>query len=460
MRRAPVRRTSAPLAAARSTSSGRQVASLRAFWSLAALAVTASLGCVQPALTNRAGRSAPGASGGFDFVARWERGRCAPTALSCRITPPTVAAADMFPADAHADVARVVPDSADSTTDSADAPVSAAPVRQLKVLTFNLWTVELPVPRFVYQVSRDIDSRLRLLPQKVLETGADILIFQEVWRDARKRDLIERFRQLGYRYSIRSKDDGGAFERGAIGNGLLIISRYPLSPERDLLRFSKYTRGYEYFARKGAIKTSVSIPGLGWIDLVDAHMGAVATEKANGRPDHFNGHDLSVLADQVRELVRFISRSASSGIVLAAMDMNAHYQVLEHGSYQASFAPEYTMLTCAGLGVVTRVVSTDCLGLKDTFRAVHGFESTPSWTYDTHSNRYAGDGMFAVEPPGVLDYIFVNENPKLVPVSSEIVFKERPADADGRTIGLGPRMRVPEHLSDHYGVLTTFAIRN
>ncbi len=350
---------------------------------------------------------------------------------------------------------RVAPDSTGAFPCDDEAP----PARRLKLLTFNLWTIELPVPRFVFEDSKDIDSRLQLLPEKVLQTGADILVFQEVWREQRKVYLIERFRKLGYPYSIHNRAHGGLLERGALGNGLLIISKYPLSEEPRLLRFSRYTRAIEYFARKGAIKTSVSVPGLGWVDLVDAHLGSIGTEKTNGRADHFNGHNLSILSHQVRELIRFITRSKSSGIVLAAMDINTHYQTLAHGSYQATFAPEYAMLTCAGLTPAARASADSCLGLVDTFRRIHGFETEPAWTYDTRSNRYAGNGVFADEPPGVLDYIFVNDNPRLVPVSSEVVFKERPTEMDRTAVRLDARTRLPAQVSDHYGVLTTFDIR-
>jgi hypothetical protein len=334
-----------------------------------------------------------------------------------------------------------------------------APARRLKLLTFNLWSIELPAPLSAFQDSRDIDSRLALLPEKVLETGADILVFQEVWRDERKVELIRRFRAVGFPYSIRSTPDTGVLDRGALGNGLLIVSKYPLSPDSKLLRFSKYTRAIEFFGRKGAIKTSVSIPGLGWVDLVDAHLGSISTEKKDGHADHFNAHNLSILSHQVRELTRFISGTTSSGIVLAAMDINTHYHVLAHGSYQSAFAPEYTMLTCTGRAPGVRASADSCLGLVDTFRRIHGFETEPAWTYDTKSNRYARGGVFADEPPGVLDYIFVNDNPRLVPVSSEIVFKERPTDRNGIAVGLDAARRLPAQISDHYGVLTTFEIR-
>jgi endonuclease/exonuclease/phosphatase family metal-dependent hydrolase len=330
--------------------------------------------------------------------------------------------------------------------------------RTLRVLTLNMWAVELPVPRFIKEVSKDIDGRFALLPAKVLETGADVLVFQEVWRDRRKAELIDRFRMLGFPYAAFGNPGAGALQRGMYGNGLLVISRYPLQAA-SVLRFTKFTRGDEYFTYKGAIKTFVTLPGMGRVEIVDAHLGAVDTELAEGRPDHFNAAQVAVQEEQLGELARFIAADRAHGALVAAMDMNAHYEVFRKGRYEPFFAPAYSMMTCAGERAGAAAGDASCLGLTDTFRASHALDAEPAWTYDTKSNPYAKNGIFAAEPPGVIDYVFVNDNPIVVPVCSEVVFGGELTDADRRRAGLGPRVPLPKRLSDHYGVLTTFEIR-
>ena len=102
---------------------------------------------------------------------------------------------------------------------------------------------------------------------------------------------------------------------------------------------------------------------------------------------------------------------------------------------------------------------TTCMGFTDTFRAAHDGDSVPAWTYDVVTNPYASNGLFAAEPPGVIDYVFASESDLLVAVRSEIVFKEPLTGADLLRAGLANSARLPARLSDHYGVLTTFEVR-
>jgi hypothetical protein len=323
-----------------------------------------------------------------------------------------------------------------------------------KVLTFNCWAVELPIPKKVYEVSLQIDERLRMLPTKAVELGADIVVLQEVWKEYRKTDLIKSFSQIGYPYAVyKYPAPGGPPYRGALGNGLLIISKFPLDPNSEVMKFSEYTRADEYFTFKGAIKTKVNIPQLGWVDLFDSHLGAYTTEpksKNDPKPDHYNQEHLQKKLSQAHELANFINGKRSSEVVIVAMDMNTHYQTFLDGKMQNSFAPEYTLMTCSGAKN-----NEPCLGLADSFRAVHGFTNPPAWTYDTQLNDYAKGGVFASEPQEVIDYIFLNNNAKVSPVASQIVFNERSSTEDQKRFGL---KTLPPFLSDHYGVLTTFEV--
>jgi len=313
--------------------------------------------------------------------------------------------------------------------------VNLSSATQIKILNFNAWTVELPIPRRIYEVSHDIDRRLALLPSKIQKIGADIVVFEELWKTKRKKQMVAALQKLGFNYALYKNPKSHIF-RGKLGNGLLIVSRYPLDPQLQLMHFSKYTRTDEYFTYKGAIKTRVNLPHVGWVDLYASHLGAVTTKVVDEKPDHFDGKQLQKKFNQAEELAQFIAKTSSSPLVVLATDLNTHFFNYENGNYVfGSFTPEYSLLTCIGASA-----KMPCLGLWDSYRLFHGFNE-PAWTYDTIGNDYARGGVFAKEPPGAIDYIFVSQNTSFVPVKSEIVFTQKPL------------------LSDHYGILTTFEVR-
>lgn len=361
---------------------------------------------------------------------------------------------------------------------------------QFKVLTFNTWMLRTPIG---LDIAEDIDERARLLPEKCAATGADVILFQENWDPVVRSILKRELARLGYPYEGARADvpvqtrvlgmtsitaaaaplvaahqsrarisrrgflKGGALLLGTVGlnaagagsmaldsfrrsmgNGLQIFSRYPLGPTEQFC-FSTFTRADEATVIKGAIKASVAVPGLGDVDCYTTHLGAVSFDAKNRRE---NATQCAARLAQARELAQWFQRTRVSPIAVFGGDFNMHYFQYLDGRYTDRLAEEY-------------VIFTRELGLRDTYRELHGWQEPPAITDDIR-NPYKARGHFEDSPDSVIDYVFVTPTPRLVTVASEVVFQEPITDYECRRHRM---RRRPERLSDHYGVLTTFEIR-
>jgi endonuclease/exonuclease/phosphatase family metal-dependent hydrolase len=314
--------------------------------------------------------------------------------------------------------------------------LSPAEAKSLKILTYNVWMVQLPFELG----SKDINARTAAIPHYAAQTGADIIALQEVWPDHRKISLARIFKKLGYPYSYFEGQNSTTF-RGMIGNGLFIVSKYPMfvakDPKQRLLTFSSYTRTDEYPTYKGALRVKIQVPELGMIDFYNAHLGAVTfdTDKKT-----FDSEETRSREIQAWELYQFIQSTKSSEEVIVAADLNTHYKLFSNSKYTENYATDYTHLTCLGAS------SAQCLNLRDTYREKNA-EAERAATFDTANNIYAGPGgYFENEPPGMIDYIFVSRSKRFSVASSTLALNESvviPARKDAKP------------LSDHYGVLTT-----
>jgi endonuclease/exonuclease/phosphatase family metal-dependent hydrolase len=362
--------------------------------------------------------------------------------------------------------------------------------KTIRVLTLNTWMLRTP---FGLDIAEDIDERLRILPDKVASTGADWIAFQENWDPRIRKTLVQEMRRRGYPYEASHGEVPpqnrllgigslaaacaplalahrgqplrrdflkqtallagtvglNAFGAGSMafdsvqrsmGNGLQIFSRFPLTPPESLC-FSEFTRADEVLVRKGAIKTVVTVPGLGPVDLYTSHLGAVTYRRDLGQDEP---GECAARLRQMRELTAWIARSRTSPIAVLAGDMNTDYREFRNGGFTATRSQEYRSVVDS---------SPSGLGFQDTYAEVHGREGTAAITDDSR-NPYKNRGHFSGSPDVVIDYIFLSPQSRLRPVASEVVFQEPISAAEYARHGL---KRRPERLSDHYGVLTTLA---
>ncbi len=334
-------------------------------------------------------------------------------------------------------------------------PTISSP-HSISVLTFNAWDVELLGG--LVSPSRHISERFQIIPNKIAEIGPDIIVFQEVWRQSRADQLIKRFQQLGYPYSVYRAGPGNSIL--GFGNGLLIISVYPLD-KPEVISFKSHTRTDEskLLVYKGAIKTKVIFSNIISIDLYAAHLGAFTTVAANGQtpnannpPDHFISAHMNAKADQAQELAEFIARTRSSPNMLLAADLNTHPYQFINGKYdEAKYSFEYALLTCK-----EQIVG--CVGLTDSYLTANPEKASTGFTFDTVKNIYAKSSpYFSAEPPGRIDYIFYS-GPNLQLAHSQLTFNSSLIDAAIKTEQVG--RSTPLMMSDHYGVLSIYRITN
>lgn len=313
----------------------------------------------------------------------------------------------------------------------------AEPAR-FRVLTLNAWLLNFALNA---EVSDDIEDRLKVLPALVAEDAdADVVTLQEVWSTRARDALIAGFRDAGYAYSIfRPK---AAQPEALLGNGLLIVSRFPLDPDFESINFSVYTRPDEVFAKKGAIRTSFQAPGGVWVDLYASHLGAVTFED---RTLEFNAEQVRKNLQQAVELAQFIRRSAKSPVQILGADLNSHFQRWISGAWSEEASAVYALFTGA-----------DGMNWLDVFASAQGrLPEADEFSFNS-DNPYVAGGMFSKAPSETEDYLLMNPNPWIVPVYARVVFRDALPESLVPRFGL---KNLPKRLSDHYGVVATFEVR-
>ena len=274
------------------------------------------------------------------------------------------------------------------------------PEQLLKVLTYNVWMVEMPFN----MVSHDIDARAEAMPKEIAKTQADVIALQEVWSDKKKQFLSNEFKKQGYPYSFYEDLSTSILLRGLVGNGLLIVSRYPLDIPKQLnervLGFNEFTRPDEYFARKGVLHVRVLVPNFGAVNVYDTHFGDESYVPDEKR---FSIEQEVARQQQGLEAVDFINSTKAQDPVIFMGDLNTYYKTLVNNEFTDQIVPDYSDITCIR-------VSTKCLGLSDTYKEANG-EPNLVPTIDPAKNAYVGAAMFykSNPPPRTIDYIFVSK---------------------------------------------------
>ena len=273
-------------------------------------------------------------------------------------------------------------------------------------------------------------------PRFTRESTQDIVTFQEVWHFELREYLIWEMKNRGYLYSADNTGVGVQTvppARGILGNGLLIVSRYPLIGGTDRFDFSTFTRPEEYFARKGAIHTVVRLPDFEDVDVYAAHLGAAQFD--DGQRD-FNSQEENGIYVQSKELGSFIESTHHSSAVVLGVDMNSH--VFKYSNVEQRYTQEPSR---------PWEFLVNGLGLLDTMNSLLGPEAGTQPTY-TKLNPYVANGIFKNQPSECGDYVFFSQekrSPRLVLKKSQIVF-DQPVGPD------------KVYLSDHFGVLSSFRV--
>ncbi len=134
---------------------------------------------------------------------------------------------------------------------------------RLKIATYNVWAVKMgPV-----HISPMIRERMEAIREWMATWDADVVCLQEVWCDS----LVEPLHDPRvFPYLCRSRKRGHL--RGRFGDGLVILSRYPVR-NFWFTHFHEFTSMEEFWVAKGALGARIEMTG-GDIVVVNTHLGA------------------------------------------------------------------------------------------------------------------------------------------------------------------------------------------
>ena len=216
------------------------------------------------------------------------------------------------------------------------------------------------VPGFTstHDFANEIDFRMALLPQLLTQSRADIIILQDLWGPLGQQMALA-LKNMGYDHSLQiseyqpegfnprngpsmwrwssvDEENVEAFTMGEwwaswlvnitrtrlqMGNGLLIVSKFPFVGTPQQMRFYKHPRFEEAGTMKGAIKGSVELPGGLIVDIYASQLGAASfdcTDNSDPHTCNFDRDHQRAREMQTRQLADFIKRTRTEGRPLIA----------------------------------------------------------------------------------------------------------------------------------------------
>lgn len=134
---------------------------------------------------------------------------------------------------------------------------------RLKIATYNVWAVKMgPV-----HISPMIRERMEAIREWMATWDADVICLQEVWCDS----LVETLHDPRiFPYRCRGGKRGRL--RGRFGDGLVILSRYPVR-NFWFTHFHEFTSMEEFWVAKGALAARIET-SVGQTIVVNTHLGA------------------------------------------------------------------------------------------------------------------------------------------------------------------------------------------
>jgi len=183
---------------------------------------------------------------------------------------------------------------------------------RLRVLSLNVWG--LPEP-----VGRDVAARMERINERLPSFGADVVLYQEVWTEEARAQLIEGGQSAGFAHSWYREPPVG-------GSGLLALARQPFARTH----FTPYTlcglpqrvQHADFYSGKGVVELELDVAGVP-VTLFGTHMHA-RYAPANVI-DQYIGH-------RAGEVIEFAERvRLARGPVVAVGDFNMREDSAEYG---------------------------------------------------------------------------------------------------------------------------------
>jgi endonuclease/exonuclease/phosphatase family metal-dependent hydrolase len=290
--------------------------------------------------------------------------------------------------------------------------------REFKLLTLNCWFLSI----LGHDIGKDIDARLMIIPEKIVSLDADIILLQEVWSNKHKKYLAKTFKEFGYSYIHYEK------RRLNMGDGLMIISKFPITSTDTSSSFSVATKFEEVFTSKRLIYAEVELPSKERIDILTTHVGALGYDEKIGS---YKIKQKARQNIQYQEIKEFTQEVHTNNKLILAGDFNAHYLEFKHGKFENSYSKDYLNLIKNGCG---NDDFTNVFMLANKMNA----DSSHLPTY-AQENPYVASGAFANSPSEVEDFVFACGYEEDDISKSKIVFDTQ-----------------NDIISDHYGIISTF----
>lgn len=286
-------------------------------------------------------------------------------------------------------------------------PADARPrtaTTKLRVATLNVWALPWPVGRGVL-------PRMRAIAASLPGIGADVVLFQEVWRDDARDALLAAGERHGYAQRWQPPGSAGG------GSGLLVLSRLPIAGthfERYALRgLPERVDHGDYHGHKGFVVLHVETAA-GRVAVLNTHL------HAQYAPDDRDEY----LAIRTGQVVQLASRLAAiEEPVVAAGDFNVR-----------EGRPEYEVL----IGLT---------GLRDAAARLDARRNTSRRSNPYHAGRPGPDSR--------IDYVFTRDG-RTLGVQPRAV--RRAWDGPVAAAHARPADDAPAAYSDHDGLVADLAL--
>lgn len=332
------------------------------------------------------------------------------------------------------DVPTVVNRPIITTTTGADI----GPHVNLRVLSYN--SFYLPADDVS---SATAEQRLYFLPETLAQTGADILILQEVWTPDAQQTLAAGMQARGYQTFIQ--ENKSLVPPFFLGNGLMVFAKSTIKPAgQPEFRGWKNSAGFDKYAQKGMLKVPLQIDGVGRVDVFNAHTSFLPW---NGNQHDYNYAERDTLLSQIKQISDWVASSDASLKLLGA-DLNTAPFVWDRakGGFDTTRLNGFYEQVRGVLDDPFALVRPDCRFTCDT--------------WDNDHNNLLANGLFGSqngnsslydpEPNAKYDYVLFRGAGAKVARTGTMMHDDFPLRYNNKMIN------AP--LSDHFAVFTDLMI--
>jgi hypothetical protein len=317
------------------------------------------------------------------------------------------------------------------------SPEDNIPRVPLRVLSYN--TYHLPADRTSLATS---EQRLAYLPDALVRTGADIIILQEVWTPVAQETIKSAMVTRGYQFY--QNESRSAVPPFFLGNGLIVFAKNSIRPVGPV-EFREWTKtaGFDDYASKGLIKVPLQVPGLGRVDVFNAHTSFLPWDGEKKNYDYTEGQTLMSQVTQLSDWVR----SSTATVKILGADMNFNPFIWDVSSQRFDVNKKnqfYTKLTENFMDPFLQISPT-CRYTCDTWDNQHNNLLAHGLFGDS-----SGGSMYDPEPNAKYDYVLYSGKNIKVARTGTAMQEEYPVIYKFETFN--------SPLSDHFAIATDLLV--